>query len=291
MSKASAMATIATTLFAASVTWAILLNSSNASLKDLLSGTRLEKEQLLSEKIAVEKDLKNTSLALDQMKGKNAEMDKTITALQSEISSKEAALKNLAFTNKKALEQESAKLRDIKKELETSVDAFNRKIQLMENNMAELSGTNAELKRSIAMLESENTDLKSKLTVMQSMSADNYLVETTKGKKDKLTISARKTDNIQINFAIPAHLNTDLRCSITTPEGKVLNSRTDAGFSFLLNNSDEMYASLYYAGGKLQDAQNVMMQYKPDHKLKSGLYEIDIYSDKVHLGNCKIRLK
>ncbi|MBK7107611.1 MAG: hypothetical protein KA954_10390 [Chitinophagales bacterium] len=291
MSKAAIQAAIATTVVAVSVTWAIMLNGTNHSLQDLLNTTKLEKEKMLSEKITVEKELKNSLFALEELKGKNAEMDKSIAVLQEDISKKETALKNISFTNKKALDKEYAKLQDIKKEMEKNLADFNSKTAALQYNIESLSDDNAMLNKTIAMLENENSDLRSNLTLVQSMAADKYLIESSKGKKDKQTISAKKTDKIQISFAIPEYLNIDLRCTITTPDGKVISSNLDKGFSFINTTEDELYASLYFTGSNLHQAQNIKMIYSPTSKLKPGIYDIDIYGNKVHLGNCKIRLK
>ncbi len=291
ISKATIQATIATALVTVSVAWAILLSGTNHSLKNVLNTTKLEKEKLLSEKIATEKELKNTAMLLEAQKGKNEEADKSITALLKDIETKEAALKTISFDNKKALEKEYAKLKQIKSEMEAYLTDFNQKTAAFESTIQILTNENDQLSKTIYALKEENLDIRNNLALLQGMAADNYLVEAGKGRKDKLTIKARKTDNIQINFAIPGYLDDAVSCTITTPDGRVLHSRQDSGFSFINTTEDALQASLYVSGTQVIATQTIKMIYTPDFKLKPGIYEIDIYSNKVHMGNCKLRLQ
>jgi len=128
------------------------------------------------------------------------------------------------------------------------------------------------------------------LNQMRIASLDDIRVEAFK--KNKLTVSAKKTKKLDVNFLIPASNSSEnLQFKITDPSGQLLTANDGTIASVEVDESPILTAdnsnNLF-----LKQTKQVKMEYKPKNKLKPGVYRIEISnSDNAYMGSLQVRLK
>ncbi len=249
---------------------------------------RLKSEAMLSEKLMVQKDLDKALMELAMLNQKRNQLEQNINDLNQEINSRDASIRNL--------KKENEQLESLKKNLAETIS----KSEIMKNELENLIGkinslTNDKqiLENTIANLQKENNTLADNLKTMQNLNANNYLIQALKGKHGRLTVNARRTNKIQFAFDVPEISNAKLHFNIVTPDGKTIDSRKDkqALVTLVTTEADNMVASI--EGGVVSKAKQtrVNLSYKPDQKLKAGIYAFEIYNNEVYLGTSQIKLK
>lgn len=292
ISKAKVFAATATLLVGVSTVFVIALYDANGSLKSMLNDAKINNEQLLSEKLNVEKELNGTMQSLDLLKGQNDVLDNKILNLQSELSKKQAELNRLSYNHNKtkSLENDLAEVTRIKNELQKQLADFNLQIAGMENDLKKLQNENSGLHSDLTHLQKENAELHSNIALMRSIAADNFMVENLKGSKNRLTVKANKTNRMQVSFVLPADEYSTLTFNITSPDGTQVNSKTDKRISMSVQQA-EIYASNGMHAEAFSKNQLVQMFYEPDKKLKAGTYRVEVFNNDIFIGSCKVRLK
>ncbi|UXP32486.1 hypothetical protein N6H18_00660 [Reichenbachiella agarivorans] len=292
--KESAIAVVATILLFMSLIGVVMYKSSNASLKSDLDTERLKSESLLSEKLSINKEIHKLKGEMSSLMGKNTELDKFLNSANKTLASKESEIKALKKENLtvKSLQKQLAEIKGIKKDLEKQIAALNMNMEEMARNNRKTE----ELNNTIANLQSENAILDENTKLLSALVAQNFRVESLKGKKERLTVNSKATRKLMVGFDVPQNVTEDVSFKITTPEGKLLNSN-DKSISYrVIEDKDSMmendfYVSLSPSIGDFDVSKRIEMSYKPKEKLSSGIYKIDIYNRDLKLGSCQIRLK
>jgi hypothetical protein len=135
----------------------------------------------------------------------------------------------------------------MKKDFESQMLVLNESIQ-------KLNAEKNALNQTIASLQEENKQLAANLEILSSMTADNYLVETTK-RKDRLTVVARRTKKMAVTFKVPDNVVEDITFKILKPDGKVVEGKHN-GIAYRVVDGDEglMASSL---GGVIQVSRKI----------------------------------
>jgi chromosome segregation ATPase len=254
--------------------------------KRSLNENKLSYERLLAEKLELDK---KTLKMQDQLfaLGKDNELALTsLTGAEEKIKDLENQLKVVENNNKKV------------KSLESQISDLQKKNQNIANELAEsnlkneqLKNKNDELNQSLAMLQEEFTKLRENNRILSTMIANNYRVESVKGKKDKLTLNAKKTKKVLMSFDIPQDIATNIHLKIQTPEGKII-SGTDKNITWRIVEIKENYlASALPYLGDIEIKKRIEITYKPVEKLNKGIYSLEFYNSNTLIGMCQIRLK
>jgi len=173
------------------------------------------------------------------------------------------------------------KLLNLKTDLEKQLNAVNA-------NLARVNSENEKLNKSITDLRAENEELAQNLKILSSLTADNFLVETTRG-KGKLTVKAKRTNKIAVSFAVPANVTEKLSFIITKPDGKQITDN-DKAISFnVIDNDENLYASTN--NDDIKVSKKIEMVYQPKEKLRPGTYKIEIYNGNKYVGASNVRLR
>lgn len=260
-----------------------LFYSSNKSLTKNLNNEKLKTEMMLSEKLELQKEIETFRNQINSLSGKNTELDNLLAQTSLKLSEKEAQLNRIVRENGniKTLKKELAELSKMKKDFENQVLALNESIQ-------KLNAEKNVLNQTIASLQEENKQLAMNLDILSSMTADNFLVETTK-KKDRLTVVARRTKKIAVTFKVPDTIVEDITFKIIKPDGKVVEGK-DKGIAYHVVNGDEgLTASV--TGGAIQVSRKIEMTYMPKEKQKPGLYQIEMYNSDKYVGTINVKLR
>ena len=260
-----------------------LFYSANRSLSKNLNGEKLKTELLLSEKLALQKEIEDFKAQISSLTGKNADLDKLLAETSQKLSEKEAQLTriNRENGNTKALKKELAELTQMRKDFENQVATLNETIQKLNKEKDALNET-------IVSLQKENKELATNLDILSSMTGDNYLVETTK-RKDRLTVMARRAKKITMSFNVPENMVEDISFKLTKPDGKQVEGK-DNGIAYKVISEDVgLTASL--SGGAIKVSKKIEMTYEPKEKQKPGIYKIEMYNGDKYIGSCNVKLR
>lgn len=104
--KTKVLAIICTALFFLTLGGAVYLHDSNQSLEQLLKGSKLTSESLLSQKLSLEKEIAQMRGDIRKQMGKSIEKDKLLSQVNADLAKKEKEIKSLK--NKKSIDKEFA---------------------------------------------------------------------------------------------------------------------------------------------------------------------------------------
>lgn len=279
--------TVFITVMAVALILAGSLFYSNRSLKDQLQKEKIRSEALVSETLNMDKAIEKFKKDLNSLKGKNTELDKVVKQTSDQLAKKEAAIKKLMAEN--------ASLADLKiknEELETLRKKLEDKIAKMNLDMDQLIAENKEFNEKLSSVKTENESLAVHNALLEAMLADNYRVEALKGKHDKLTVVARRTDKLMVSFDIPSEIGQEMFFKIKTPKGDELSSKDDKSASIkFINQNTNLMASLTGSSSGSTMTKRAELVYKPDQKLTKGIYGINVYNGNDYVGSIQVRLK
>lgn len=277
------IAATSTALFFVALIAMMIIHDSNRSLEEMLNGAKLKNEATLSEKLSLDKEIKNYKAQLASLQGKNAELDKYLATANADLAKKEKELKAAGRSQSNA--KELANLRKMRADLESQVSALIAQI-------ANLEGANSDLTQQIASLTSKNQELKSNNDLMKAFAANNYRMEASRGKSEKLTVVARKTKRLKMGFDLPQNVVENVQFKIQTPDGTVIDKQEDGLTATLMDIEDgsDLIASLEPMGS-FEVTRRIEMKYEPKKKLGKGVYTIDIYNGETYMVSCQVKLR
>lgn len=274
-----------TFLLAIALVSLISFYEANRSLEAGLNDEKLKSERILSEKLSLEKEIAKLKQSVTSLQGRNAELDKTLTSTSAKIAEKERELSRMSKENAslKQYKQQYADIQKIKNDLESQVLALN-------NALTAANKEKESLNRMVAELQVKNKSLSDELAQIQIASLDDIRVEAFK--KNKLTVSAKKTKKLDINFIIPSKYSADnLTFKISDPSGQVLSPK-DGTIAYVETQDAPILTADASDMLYLKQTKQVKMEYKPKKKLKAGIYRIEVSSaDNAYLGSLQVRLR
>jgi hypothetical protein len=252
---------------------------SNASLKKHLQNEQIKSESLLSEKLLLDKTIVALKADLNNLKGRNTHLDKVIADITGKLTRKESEVQQLI-----AQKSSTAELKKKITELE------NLKSQLNEELAVLYLKTNR-LNDEKDILQKENEQLNATNALLKSLVADNYRIEAVKGKKEKLTSIARRTDKLMVSFDLPDNCGDAVTFKIITPEGLELSSTDHNSMSMVIHDNSLNYLTSTDENTLTFNTKRVEMVYKPETKLIKGIYRFNVYNEGNYLGSTQLRLK
>jgi myosin heavy subunit len=259
----------------------------NSKNKRNLQAEKLRTESLLSEKLLVEKELAKVKADMAACQALKDETEKKLTAIEASIAEKD---KRIAY-----LSNQSGALSKTRKELEelqkTKAELDNTYTALKSEH-DKMLGISNDLKAAVAKLESEKAELASKMQQTELYNTDNFRIYGSRGKnKEKLTFWAFRTKKLNLNFDVPQNLTDAISFKLTTPTGSTVNPETAELSWKVLDNPRNFTASLSPVTGEFEPSRQVVLTYAPKEKMEKGEYKIQIFSNSVNIGNCRVRLK
>lgn len=294
-SKESVVAVIVTLLFVLASGFAVYYFRVNAGVEEALTAEKVKNEKMLSEKLALSKEIDKLKKDIADYKGRNGELDKKLMSLEGYLTQKENQLNAITKSNNQSIndyKQQLAELKDIR-------DQLNAEITRQNELMAVLQKENGTLKDALAMIEVSHEDLVTRNYVLSQIISENYGVEAHK-KKDKLTVNSKRTKEIQLGVDVPTEMTEKLSFTITSPDGKQTASNNSKTITYTVNNDFEFSDATATASitgipptsvSNINNRKRVTLSYKPEAKLTKGVYQINIYSDSTFIGSSQIRLK
>ncbi len=274
-------AAILTCLFFIALAGVVTLHDSNNSLAELLDGSKLKSESLLSEKLLHDKEINNLRTQIASQEGQNKDLDQLLSNARKQLEQKQREIAAKGPNVK--YNRELADLKRIKTDLERQMADLN--IQ-----MRSLESSNSELTAQLSEANAKNKELAGSIKAMETLAINNYRIDATK-KNDKLTVVARKTKNLSMGFDLPVNLAENVQFKIKTPEGKVIDKSCSELAYGIESSPNELFASVEPIALGMEVSKRVEMSYKPKERMKKGLYVIDIYNGETYVTSCQVRLK
>lgn len=284
--KIKIAAAVVTLLLFASLIGVAVLTNANKNLHGSIDAERLKSENLLSERLTLEKQIKNFRNEMKTLEGKNVELDRYLTETQNRLGEKEASIARLTKENAgtKALRKENDEIKKMRNDLYAQLEK-------LKNSNADLAQQVNQLNSTVASLNKEKKELQAKLeTPQQNMIATNFMIEVRKKKEEKLTVRAKKARSIAISFDLPKgsaqSLENFYRVDLLSPTGALIGGKVNGVDVQKANN---LTASLKSVPAK-NDGDKVNLTFEPQEKLVKGVYSIVIYNGNQYLGSAQIKL-
>ncbi len=256
------------------------------SIQTKLDKEQVKSENLLSEKLKLDKTIANFQRDVSDLLGKNKMLDNMIAESNLKLLKKTQEAEKLLKQNAAIpdLKKKVSELENLKKQLLDEISDANTIVSQLRNQNKELS---YELEQAHNLNESITEDNQ----LLKALNSDNYRTEALKGKNDKLTVNARRTDKLMVSFDIPSNVGENINFKIVTPEGNELSSLKDfeAQVSFKENGDALVAGSADFMGGT--GTKRIEMTYNPAKKLTKGVYLVTIYNEGKILGNTQLRLR
>ena len=292
------IAAAATLLLAGAIITTLFFSKANNSLKEQLSTEKLNSEKLLSEKLELKKNVDRANKDIDQFKtdinilqGTNTRLDLLLAASRKSLSEKLAEINRLQQANadKKVIEKELVELRNMKQHDERQIAAMSSQLKTVSADDSALTEKNNALRERVGTLEMQNRELGANNELLKIMAADNYLIDGTRGSKDKPTLIARKTNKLVLSFVVPEDLSPNLRFNIISPDGVAIDE-TDIHITTTLLTPDENPKVVGTANGGVKLGKSIRMEYNPRRKFSRGIYKIEVFNNENYMGSCQVRL-
>ena len=256
----------------------------------------------LSETFALEKeDLENeySQLAI-QYEGYKLNVNND--SLEQKLEDQRIKIQRLVEELKQTKAQDAKKISALKKELETvrgvlryyvaQVDSLNK---VNEQLLAENTQVRKEIqkvKNSNANLQSENQQLTEKVTLAAKLNAVGLTAKALT-KREKPTISLKKTTIFAVSFTIAANITAevgfkDIFVRILTPAEDLLTNAKSGTFRY--DGSDVQYSmkkNIEYGGEETQ----VTLYWNRNETLEPGTYTFEVYADGNMIGQTSLKME
>lgn len=237
----------------------------------------------------------NASLArLDELTGKNAQLDRQLMEKNSELSRTKMRIQQI-LDKRNATEKEIAEARAL-------IQKLNNRIGVYEEEIAKLKQENTSLSRQRDSVAVSNTDLQQKVDLAKVLHASNIRLKGIKlthgGRKEKETEKARRVDLLRVLFDIDENRIAEngakeLNICIINPEGNLLSNAALGSGSFRTADG----ASRYYSVSKnvlLQTEQplkDVVVDWQQSAEYAKGSYTVEIYHQGYLIGKGSVSLR
>lgn len=275
---------IATTvLCVASLFWLLSTQRVNSSLQSTLEQEKLRSEALLSEKLLLEKDIEKAKSQLSSLRGINEELDQVVRTTEAKFAARELELKKL--------KKQNASLEDLRKQRQALLKIqsdLERELASVRSAFSGLESENQILSQKLAQLQEQNGILMNDLNRAVLASMDRTQVQTVKGRKERLTVRARKTDKLIASFDVPGSFR-NISFRVLDGNGKLMTDKEGTIVSHTVPSANNAVASA--ENYSVESVQKVHMEYLPKVKLRSGVYTVEILNDNLYVGSVNVKLR
>lgn len=235
---------------------------------------------------------------LDELTGKNAELDQMMKDRDGEIAKLKSEIKSL-------LNKRNASLADLKK-AQSLIATLNTKAKTYEERIAELEKENTTLSEGNARLSQQNDSLSGEAENLRKLGSvlhiSNIRMEPINlkknGEKEVSTSKARKTDLLRVVFDIDENrvVNggpVEIYVVIEGVDGKLLsNAAYGSGVTTDADGNPLNYTVVKRVNlEKGQKLTNVSVDWKQESNYQKGDYSISFYNNGYKIGSGSIHLK
>lgn len=254
-----------------------------------------------SSRSAVETDYNAALARLDELVGRNAEMDSMINSRNGEIERLKGQIQNI-LKDSRASAADLGKAKRLIAQLNTKTRSYEERIAELETENKTLVGKNEVLTHERDSTVTENIGLAQKVRLGAVLHASNIRMVPLDlrkgGQKQKETGKARKTDVIRIYFDIDENRiaesgTKEIFLRITGPDGNLLsNAAYGSGVTSTAEGGSLNYTLVKQISlQQNQPVKNVTIDWNQDSDYKKGSYGIEIYNEGHKIGSGTVALK
>lgn len=235
---------------------------------------------------------------LDDLTGKNAELDNMLNQKDSELGKLKTEIKSL-------LNKKNATIADLKK-AQSLIGTLRGKVKTYEDRIAELETENKDLTASNTKLATEKDSVSGEAEQLKKLGSvlhvSNIKMEPINqkrgGEKEVETTKARKVDILRIVFDIDENRVADngtkeIYITITGPDSKLLsNAAYGSGVTTDADGQSLNYTLVKRVSlDKGQKLSNVSVDWKQESDYKKGDYTISFFNGGYQIGTGSVTLK
>lgn len=266
--------------------------------KDKNQQKLLETKQLLQQadtSMSTLQDDYNASLArLDDLTGKNAQLDKLLKQKDSELSKTKSRIQEILAKNN-ATQKEIVEARGL-------INKLNSRIGTYEQQITQLKKQNVALTVERDSVAVTNTDLQQKVNLAKVLHASNIRLKgiklTNGGRKEKETEKAKRMDLLRIIFDIDENRiaesgSKELNICIINPNGELLSNAALGSGSFKTSDGQSKYYSVSksVALQTEQPVKDVNVDWQQSAQYSKGIYTVEIYHQGYLIGKGSVSLR
>lgn len=278
------IAIAATALCIGSLVWLMSTRGVNSVLETSLEQERLKSESLLSEKLLLEKDVEKMKGQLSSLKGINDDLDEAVRKAEEKFVEREAELARL--------KKQNATLAEVRKQREALLGVqreLERELMALKASYADLENENRLLASNIAQLQERNRILSEDLNRAMFASVDQSQVQAVKGRKERLTVRARRTNKLIADFEVPANMRS-ISFRIVDPKGNALGEKQGT-IVYHASAGEQNVVASNAEGAAGPGIQKVKMEYTPKQRLQAGVYKVEILNENLYVGSLNVKLR
>lgn len=278
-SRLKAITVTSILLLLGAIGWGTFEVRKYSALETDFNEEKLKYELLYSEKLTLEKELGANNEQIAELLKRRQELEDALAKAREKVPDNDAIVR-LRNENKLAQKRYS--------ELESSKQRLEQQLADLNSSLALAQSQNKELNENLASLQQSNKNLNEELSRAQLAYYDRVMVESLRGKNDKLVAKASRTRKIRANVWVPANLR-DVQFKVIDPQGNVLSKPEGGTLAVRVVNKGEAVTS---AGKSLVGGyQEIEMIFLPKKKLQPGTYQIEVTSENLLVGSLKQRLR
>jgi DNA repair exonuclease SbcCD ATPase subunit len=266
-------------LLLGAVGWGTFEARKYSALEADFNEEKLKHELLYSEKLTLEKELGSNNQQIAALLKKRQELEEALAKARERDPNSDVLAR---LRNENSLAQKKYR------ELESAKQRLEQQLAELNNTLVQAQSENKELNATLASLQQTNKNLNEELSRAQLAYYDRVMVESLRGKNDKLVAKASRTRKIRANVWVPANLR-DVQFKVIDPHGDVLSKPEGGTLAVRVVNKGEAVTS---AGKSLLGGyQEIEMIFLPKKKLQPGIYQIEVTSENLVVGSLKQRLR
>jgi len=273
-------------LSASAVVAGVLVLTSGKEANDSdANALRLAKEELIGEKLQLEKQLAELERKHADAKIHALDADHRIHELEQRLAQAQRTPRQSATAA-----TGSGNSSRMKRELADALDAQDR----LRRELGAAQDGQRSLQDQLNMLRADRNALAARLGQQQqgAQMVNNAAVDALRGRRQHLTVRARRTNEIRMAFDLPEHIASNASFQIISPSGKTFEGG-GAALSVVPGpeQDDALAARFMLAGGGQERASRVHLHFRPEKRLEAGTYRIDIRSGELYLNTVMLNLR
>lgn len=245
----------------------------------------------------------NASLArLDDLTGKNSQLDNQLRSANSELSKAKARIEEI-LKKQNASQKEIAEAKGLISRLNTKISGYEKEISRLKQENTSLTFQRDSVVTTNRGLTESNEGLQKKINLAKVLHASNIRIIPVNlsrgGRKEKETTKAKRVDVVRILFDIDENRvaesgSKQLNIRILNPDGELLsNAALGSGSFHLAEGGKQTFYSLskeipLETGQPMKD---IKVDWKQSAQYEKGNYNVEIYHEGYLIGKGTALLK
>lgn len=273
--------------------------------KETIASKDLQITNLDSAKNSLQTEYNAALTRLDDMTGKNTQLDSLLKRDEAQLSAKNRRIREL-LTKQNATAAELKEARQLIQELNGRIDGYAAEVEKLKGENLQLTQEKQTLTQEKDQLTTEKlqlTDTKNKLEekvdVASTLNASNINIVAINEKgngREKETTVAKRVDKLKVTFDVFNRIaeagEKEVYVVITGPDGKVItNEALGSGKFTARDEGEKVYTqknTVVFATGQ---KATIDVSWKPNSKFTTGDYKIEIYNNGFKIGEATKSLK